>query len=953
MPTLAHTLILLALLMLSPLAAQTPDFTPVTTRVQTLVASAGLPGAAVLIVRNGEPIYQRAFGNYTLDQRVPIASASKWLSAAVIARLVERGVLRWDDRIERYLPNAPADKRAITLRQLFSHTSGLTGAAAFCLSDPTASMQACVDNILATPLLYAPGRGFLYGGNSMQVAGRMAEIASGLRWDDLFRAEVAQPLGLTQTDYGFFSMAPGYVEISNPRIAGGARSTLTDYGRVLQAFLERGSVNGAQWLSPALIDQMAEDQSRGAPVIETPLPGALGYGIGQWIERVDANGRASLLSSPGAFGFYPVIDHAAGFAGVFLVNSDLSAVATPVSALWADVRSILNTQAPQLPRLIVANGYGGGLVAAGSVVDAYAQAPGEARLFARWRGDARALADPRAWHAPLTTSSRASTLTAEFISIPAALDTTTGDINGSRYRQLIPANARGLVFSFHGSGGSGDLPFTKSEAKVATRLLLSRGFGVVGLDSVNRVDRQWNPQFSLSNPDVVNVQGIIERLRAAGLISGSTPIYCEGTSNGGGFCSRISALLNFRAQSLMIADGIEPIMAQTPVPTIWTLGRFDPTLAPGYLERAAQSAAGMSTRGIPNELNIVEPSPVYPERFARIDGISVADSTALVASLRSAGFLDAAGKVIRDPRSSALDALIPASLRSKSGEIVAQMEIAAGLHEYYSDHAHRVVHFFEAQLTANYTGLWWKADEPGWGVSLAQQGNSLFPTWYTFGPDGRPTWYVGGVLALHADGSYRGPAYRTTGRRFDQIAGDVGAIATEVGSFSVRPLSDGGLEFTTIIGTVQQTRRIERTRFGRQPACRFKEGSRSDSANRSDIWWNPNESGWGVYLSEQDRTLVVTWYTYGSDGQPMWVLGALTRDAQGAFAGALTRPVSGTPFDRINGAATSFPVPTVGSARVEFVDGERAVFRYTLDGISQSKDIERLIYAGPGLSDCQ
>jgi CubicO group peptidase (beta-lactamase class C family) len=953
MPTLVRTLLLYALLTLSPLAAQSPDFTPVTTRVQSLVTTARLPGAAVLIVRDGEPIYSQAFGSYTLEQRVPIASASKWLSAAVIARLVDRGVLRWDDRIERYLPTAPADKRAITLRQLFSHSSGLSGAAAICISIPAASLQSCVDSILATPLLYAPGRGFVYGGNSMQVAGRMAEIASGQRWDDLFRAEVAGPLGMTQTDYGFSSSAPGYLEVSNPRIAGGARSTLRDYGRLMQAMLERGSVNGTQWLSAALIEQMAEDQTRGAPVIETPLPNAPGYGIGQWIERVDAGGHASLLSSPGAFGFYPVIDHAAGFAGVFLVDSDLATVSSAVTAMWADVRTILTAQAPQLPRLIVANGSGGGLIAAGSAVDAFAQAPGEARIFARWRGDSPMLADPRAWHAPLTTSSRASTLTAEFFSIPGSLDTTTGNINGSRYRQLIPANPRGLVFSFHGSGGSGDLPFTKSEARVATRLLLSRGFGVIGLDSVNRVDRQWNPQFALSNPDVVNVQGIIEHLRTAGTIGASTPIHCEGTSNGGGFCSRISALLGFRAQSLMIADGIEPIMAQTPVPTIWTLGRFDPTLAPGYLERAAQSAAGMSARGIVNELNIVEASPVYPERFARIDGVSVADSTALVASLRSAGFLDASGRVIRDPRGNALDAIIPAALRSRSGEIVAQMELAAAAHEYYSDHAHRVVHFFEAQLAPNYSGLWWKADEPGWGLSLAHQGSSLFPTWYTFGPDGRSTWYVGGVLTPQPDGSYRGPAYRTTGRRFDQIGGNVGAVATEVGSFSVRPLGDGGLEFTTAIGNVQQMRRVERIRFGRQPACRFKEGSRSDSANRSDIWWNPNESGWGLYLTEQERTLVVTWYTYASDGQPMWLLGALTRDAQGAFAGDLTRPVSGTPFDRINGAATTFPVPTVGSARVEFVDGERAAFRYTLDGVSQSKDIERLVYAGPGLSDCQ
>jgi len=937
-----------------PLRAQSPDFTPVTTRMQALVANAPLSGASVLIVRNGLVVYQQAFGNYTLTQRVPIGSATKWISAAVIARLVDRGLMRWDDNIGQYLPMAPADKRQITLRQLFSHSSGITSTAAACLNQAEMLLQACVDSILASPLSYPPGTGFAYGGNSMQVAGRLAEIASGRRWDDLFREEVATPLGMTGTDYGFFSTAPGYLAVSNPRIAGGARTTLADFGKLLQAILERGTVAGTQWLSSALVDQMAEDQTRGAPVIYTPLPSALGYGIGQWRELVDASGGATLLSSPGAFGFYPVVDREANFAGVFLVFDSLSAVFSQVSAMWSDVRNILNSQAPQAPRLITPNGYGGGLLAAGAGVDAFAQAPGEARIFSRWRGDAPLLADPRAWHAPLTQTARASTLTAEFQSVPAALNASTESINGARYRQLIPAGARALVFSFHGSGGSGDQPFSKPEAIVATRLRLARGFGIVGLDSVNRVDRQWNPAFSLSNPDVVNVQAIIDRLRAAGTINAGTPIFCEGTSNGGGFCSRVSALLNMRGQSLMIADGIAAIMAQTTVPTIWTLGRNDPTLAAGYLERSASSAAGLSARGIANELNIVETSPVYPERFARSPGISVADSQTLQLSLRSAGFLDAAGRVIRDPRGNALDPFIPAPLRASRGEIGAQMEIAAALHEYYSDYAHRVLHFFEAQLAPNFTGLWWKADEPGWGVSIAQQGAGLFPVWYTYGNDGRPIWYVGGVLTLQADGSYRGPAYRTSGRRFDQIAGDVGSVATEVGSLRLRPRADGGLDFATTIGGASQTRRIERIGFGRLPACRFKEGSRADSANRSDIWWNPRESGWGVYLTEQDRTLIVSWYTYGSDGQPMWLLGTLSRDAAGAFAGPLTRPQSGTPFGQINGsAATSFPVPSVGSARVEFVDGERAVFRYSLDGVSQSKDIERLVYSAAGLSDCQ
>lgn len=946
-----RSLCALLCLLSTALCAQSLNFALVTTRVQALVQQQNLPGASVLILRGDSTLYQQTFGAYNLDTRVPIASASKWLSAAVIARLVDRGVLRWDDRIDRYLPDAPADKRAITLRQLFSHSSGLPGEEMGCLGNASLVMQDCVNEILAMPLAYSPGTGFAYGGLSMHVAGRMAEVASGQRWDDLFRAEVATPLGLTQTDYAFFSTTPGYVPVSNPRISGGVRSTLGDYGRFLRAILARGAVDGRQWLSPALIDQMTEDQTRGATIISTPLPGAYGYGVGQWRERIGSDGRALLISSPGAFGFYPVIDRELGYAGIFMTRNALGNVATEVQSMWVDVGDIVRQGAPEPPRLLVQQGYGGAALTPGARQDVYAEAPG-ARLFAGWRGDAPMLPDPRAWHAVLTQPARASTLSAEFLPAPA-LSPIQDSINGSRFRYQVPTSARGLVFSFHGSGGSGELPFSKPEALVTTRLLLSRGFGVVGLDSVDRVNRQWNMQLSLSNPDIVNVTGIIGRLRGLGLISASTPIYCEGTSNGGGFCSRTSALLGLRAQSLMIADGVEAILAQVDTPTIWTLGRNDPTLVPGYLERSQASADSLAARGVPWERNVVEPSTVYPERFARIDGISVADSIALTTSFRNGGFLDAQGYVIQDPRSNALDALIPAALRAYSGDIVSQMEAAYGAHEYYSDYAHRVVHFFEAQLAPNYTGLWWKPDEAGWGLSIAHQGDALFPVWYTFDRNGQPTWLVGGAAVVGSDGVYRGPAYRVSGTPFNQIVGPVQTQATEIGSFALQPGSGGSLQFTSVIDGISQSRRIERTRFGRLPSCRFSSGSRALGANRTDIWWNPREPGWGAFLSEQDQTLVLAWYTFGADRQPMWLLAGMSRDAEGRYSGALTRPQSGTAFDQISGPATSFPVPTVGSASIEFVDGQRGLLRYSVDGVQQTRDLERYVYAGPTHTDCQ
>lgn len=545
-----------------PAAAQGIDYSDITRRMQAVVDQQALPGASLLVIRHGRVEYQQAFGGYSLTRRVPIASASKWLSGAVLARLVERGVMHWDDPIARWLPNAPADKRAITLRQLFSHTSGIAPGETGCIGDADAVFQACVEEILARPLQYPPGSGFAYGGNSMQVAGRLAEIASGRRWDDLFRDEVATPLGMRDTDYAFLSTQPGDVETSNPRIAGGARSTLADYGRFLQAVLERGVVDGRVWLSAGMIDQMAEDQTRGAPVISTPLPSARGYGIGQWRQRVDAAGQATLLSSPGAFGFYPAVDRAAQYAAVFLTFDQFEDIYFPVQGILGELSRLYALAPVDPPRLLVSGGYGGGLFAPMSAGDAFAEASGSTRVFARWHGDSALLADPRAWHAPFAMPSRPATLIAEFAPLPTLPALLEGQANGARWRALLPASPRGLVLSFHGSGGSGDLPFAKPEAQVATRLFHSRGLGVVGLDSSDRVARQWNPQFSLANPDIVNVQALLAQLRADGAITADTPVFCEGTSNGGGFCSRASALLGLRGQSLMIADGNEAVLAQ-------------------------------------------------------------------------------------------------------------------------------------------------------------------------------------------------------------------------------------------------------------------------------------------------------------------------------------------------------------------------------------------------------
>lgn len=307
-------------------AARSPGWPPeVDAALSRFQASTGTPNVSLRLARPEGEVYRAHRGSFGDDTVMPIASASKWLSALVLARLVERGVLRWDSTIGEWFPEAPPATHAITLAQLYSHTSGIAITDAGCLSDRDSTLDACALDILSRPLAWPPGSTFAYGGNSMQVGGAMAERASGRRWDALFLAEVVGPLGLRSTDWVALAPQPGYLANPNPRVAGGARSTLSDYSIVLDMVLQGGRHAGSDYLQPQTLAEMAVDRARGLPVASTPVPG-LGYGIGQWVEARDAAGVTYRVSSPGAFGFTPWVDWRSGSNGVVAVLGDGSAM---------------------------------------------------------------------------------------------------------------------------------------------------------------------------------------------------------------------------------------------------------------------------------------------------------------------------------------------------------------------------------------------------------------------------------------------------------------------------------------------------------------------------------------------------------------------------------------------------------------------------------------------------
>jgi CubicO group peptidase (beta-lactamase class C family) len=338
--------------------AQTYNFRPVNTLINGFVGTDPgdlLTGASLIVIQNGRTIYQASYGDYVGTQpRVSIASASKWLSALVVARLVESGRMRWTDTVADYFgsdyPGATAEKGSITLGQLFSHTSGISGPPATCLGVQykNTALDACAKSILGKALGWPPGTYFSYGGNSIQVAGAMAQRASGMPWNQLVQAELTGPLAMTRTDFGTNNNGTPF---SNPIIAGGARSTSKDYANVVKMILQKGVFNATRYLSPESIAEMQLDQTQGVPADPdaNPVPESYGYGYGEWRNKINCStGVAVEVSSAGAFATSPWVNYKNGIAAVFLAykqDADPS-LETKLSQVRDAVSNVVGTVPP-------------------------------------------------------------------------------------------------------------------------------------------------------------------------------------------------------------------------------------------------------------------------------------------------------------------------------------------------------------------------------------------------------------------------------------------------------------------------------------------------------------------------------------------------------------------------------------------------------------------------------
>ena len=120
--------------------------------------------------------------------------------------------------------------------------------------------------------------------------------------------------------------------------------------------------------------------------------------------------------------------------------------------------------------------------------------------------------------------------------------------------------------------------------------------------------------------------------------------------------------------------------------------------------------------------------------------------------------------------------------------------------------------------------------------------------------------------------------------------------------------------------------------------------------NYQGLWWaSPagSESGWGVNLTQQGDVIFATWFTYDANGNPMWRSGPATKTGPGAYTGTLAQ-TRGPAFNAVPFDPTQVTETPVGGYTLTFSDGANGTFAYTVNGISQTKEITREVFVSPG-----
>jgi CubicO group peptidase (beta-lactamase class C family) len=290
---------------------------------QSQVDKGAIPGAVVVVGRNGKIVYRQAIGYQDREKKLPmkvdsvfrIFSMTKPVTSVAVMMLAEEGKIDVMAPVAQYLPEFkdvkvgvekmdPAGGKAylafeppvrpMTVQDLLRHTSGLVYGPfgntlvhqeynKANLFDPGQTLEQFVSKLSKLPLAHQPGTAWEYGMNT-DVLGRIVEVVSGMPFDRFVEERVTQPLKMPETA---FYMEPAKLQrvaqlqidpatgkrpefgnsddLTKEKLkwfsgGGGLLSTASDYARFCQMLVNGGELDGVRLLSPKTLALMTSDQ---------------------------------------------------------------------------------------------------------------------------------------------------------------------------------------------------------------------------------------------------------------------------------------------------------------------------------------------------------------------------------------------------------------------------------------------------------------------------------------------------------------------------------------------------------------------------------------------------------------------------------------------------------------------------------------------------------------------
>lgn len=215
---------------------------------------------SILVARNEQILLDKGYGYANLEWQVPnspdtkfrLGSITKQFTAACILLLEERGKLKTDDQVKKYLPDAPAAWDRITIYHLLTHTSGIPNFTEFPDYHASEATPATPEELVARfrdkPLQFQPGEAWRYSNSGYVLLGYLIEKITGQRYRDFVEENIFRPLGMQNSGYDSnaaiiphraagYSPGPdgpvnaGYIDMSIPFSAGALYSTTNDLFR--------------------------------------------------------------------------------------------------------------------------------------------------------------------------------------------------------------------------------------------------------------------------------------------------------------------------------------------------------------------------------------------------------------------------------------------------------------------------------------------------------------------------------------------------------------------------------------------------------------------------------------------------------------------------------------------------------------------------------------------------